>query len=78
MKKSNFECFLYMSVNYMRKHQWTINNTGREERKHFTGSSTSCREGKSSERENPERKISSMQTKGDIPTGGAIIFPMIG
>jgi hypothetical protein len=67
-----------MSMNYMRKHQWKIKITGREERKHFIGHSASCREGKLSERENPERKISGMQTRGDIPTGGTILFPMIG
>jgi hypothetical protein len=34
LKSSNFELFLYMSVNYKRKHQWT-KNTRREERKHI-------------------------------------------
>jgi hypothetical protein len=32
LKSSNFECFLYMSVNYKRKHQW-MGSTKREERK---------------------------------------------
>jgi hypothetical protein len=34
LKSSNFECFLYMSLNYKKKHQWT-QNTRREERKHI-------------------------------------------
>jgi len=35
LKKSNYECFLYMSLKFKRKHQWSINNTKRVERKHI-------------------------------------------
>jgi hypothetical protein len=55
-----------------------VNNTGIEERKLPTSSSTSCREGKSLERENPKKNINNMQTGGDIPTWVAILLPMIG
>ena len=34
LKSRNFECFLYMLIKFKRKHQWTINNTRIEERKH--------------------------------------------
>jgi hypothetical protein len=70
MKKSNFECFLYMSVKFKRKHQWTINNTGRKERKHIHLTENS-REEKSSERE-IQKGILVAYRQGDIPTGGAI------
>jgi hypothetical protein len=72
-----------MSESYKRKHQWTIRSTGREERKHMQEvpyCSTSCREVKGREiirERDPERKISSMQTGGDISKGGVILFPMM-
>jgi len=34
LNSSNFECFLYISMNYNRNHQWK-KNTRREERKHI-------------------------------------------
>jgi hypothetical protein len=85
LKSINFELFLYMSESYKRKHQWKIRNTGREERKHTHEvptliNTTSCREVKGREiirERDQERNIRSMQTGGDISTGGVILFPMM-
>jgi hypothetical protein len=61
----------------MRKHQWPISSTRRDESKHFTSSSTYFREGKSSERD-LEGKINIMHIGGEIPTGGSIFLLKIG
>jgi hypothetical protein len=74
-----------MSVNYKRKHQWKISKHWKRGKETLTGSptliyTTSCREVKGREiirERDPERKISSIQTGGDIPTGGVILFPMM-
>jgi hypothetical protein len=47
LKSSNFECFLYMSVNYKRKHQWT-RSTKKRGKEEYAGSpiliyTASCR-----------------------------------
>jgi hypothetical protein len=62
-----------MSVDYTRKHQWTITPKGRGTRRPTLIYTTTCREVAIRERD-PFLK----EDMGDIPTGGAIIFSMIG
>jgi hypothetical protein len=80
MNKSSNEFFLYMSVNFKRKNQWTFRGSGSEEMKHIKVSlhrSTFCRKFKGREinrERDPDRNISIMQTEGDILTGGVTFF----
>ena len=64
-----------MSIKFKRKHQWTIKNIGREERKHIN-IIENPREEKSSEREIQKGRLVAYK-HGDIPTKGSILLPMI-
>jgi len=61
-----------MSVKFKRKHQWTINNIGRKERKHIHLTKHS-RETKASKREIQKGILVSYRQEG-IPMGEVILY----